>query len=766
MPQQRDLQALFDLPKLRPVLPMIYVAWADGELTDDEVRSVREQAKPVLDDESREQLDVWLDPQNPPTATDLMRLLRKLREAATNIDATRRQDLADLGAALATEPIGDEVKLALEEIQTALGWLGPEAAAEIVPKLAPEPPVPTEPASFDVDRMQTLLDGKYAAQKQKVRKLLVGTGWDYLYDQPKEALRANVTQRLRALAEMGLGEVAYPGVTSEGDLGHFVSTFETLGYFDLSLVVKYGVQFGLWGGSVYFLGTEKHHQKYLPDVAAMRLPGCFAMSELGHGSNVRDVQTTITYDPGTDELVVHTPSESARKDWIGNAARDGRMATVFAQLIVRDEHYGVHAVVVPLRDEQGNVLPGVTIEDCGLKLGLNGVDNGRIWFDHVRVPRENLLDRYASIDENGQYQSPITSAGKRFFTMIGTLVGGRVAVGASALSATKSALTIATRYATERRQFGPSEGPEVPILDYRTHQLRLIPRIAKAYALSFAFQDLVDQFVAGIGDDDKRELEATAAGLKCYATWFANDTVQECREACGGQGYLASNRFASIRADVDIFATFEGDNTVLMQLVAKSRLTEFKNEFGEPTLFSVARFLAKQAGTFVAEKNPYATRHSESEHLRSAEFQLGVLTLRDNDVVTTLANRFRSRLQKDVPPFEALNQCQDHFLAVAHAHVERLVYESFTGAIARTSDPKLADLLNQLRALYGLCCIQEEMGWFMENGYIETAKARAIRTEINALCEELRPQARHLVDAFGIPDELLAAPIGLGRISG
>ena len=176
-----------------------------------------------------------------------------------------------------------------------------------------------------------------------------------------------------------------------------MTAFETLAMGDLSLLVKCGVQFGLFGGAILHLGTEAHHERYLRDVATLELPGCFAMTETGHGSNVQALETTATYDPERDELVVHTPHDDARKDYIGNAARDGRMAVVFAQLSAGGSERGVHAVLVPIRDEDGNALPGVRIEDCGAKLGLNGVDNGRIWFDHVRVPRESLLDRYARL---------------------------------------------------------------------------------------------------------------------------------------------------------------------------------------------------------------------------------------------------------------------------------------------------------------------------------------------------------------------------------
>ena len=188
-----------------------------------------------------------------------------------------------------------------------------------------------------------------------------------------------------------------------------MTAFEMLGFGDLSVLVKFGVQFGLFGGSIYFLGTEEQRKRFLPDTAKAELLGCFAMTELGHGSNVMGLKTTATYDPESDSIVVHTPDESARKEWIGNAAAHARMATVFAQLSVGGQDHGVHAVLVPIRDEKGEALPGVRLGDCGHKLGLNGVDNGRIWFDQVKVPRDHLLGRFASITESGEYTSPIAS---------------------------------------------------------------------------------------------------------------------------------------------------------------------------------------------------------------------------------------------------------------------------------------------------------------------------------------------------------------------
>src|SRR5256714_415210 len=270
----------------------------------------------------------------------------------------------------------------------------------------------------------------------------------------------------------------------------------------------------------------------------------------------------------------------------GGGGRDGRMAAVFAQLITGGERRGVHVVLVPIRDERGRPCPNVRIEDCGDKGGLNGVDNGRLWFENVRVPREALLDRFGSVARDGTYTSPIANDTRRFFTMLGTLVSGRVSVSGAGLSAAKLALAIAIRYGLRRRQFRvPGGDEEVILLDYLQHQRRLLPALATTYALHFAQSALVASLHSARDGDsadayEQRAIETVAACLQAVSTWHSTQTIQTCREACGGAGYLSVNRLTELRADTDIFTTFEGDNTVLLQLVAKGLLTNFRDEFG------------------------------------------------------------------------------------------------------------------------------------------------------------------------------------------
>src|SRR5262245_29330712 len=237
------------------------------------------------------------------------------------------------------------------------------------------------------ETLSTRLDGEYAEVRAKVREWLSQPGNAPVDDLPLEEHRRQVLEWARELSSQGDTAMGYPVEYGGQDaVGQGVTAFETLAMGDLSLLVKCGVQFGLFGGAILHLGTADHHERYLRDVASLDLPGCFAMTETGHGSNVQALGTTAIYEPETEEFVVHTPDDDARKDYIGNAARDGRLAVVFAQLSAGGEERGVHALLVPLREDQGDLCPGITIEDCGPKLGLNGVDNGRIWFDHVRVP--------------------------------------------------------------------------------------------------------------------------------------------------------------------------------------------------------------------------------------------------------------------------------------------------------------------------------------------------------------------------------------------
>lgn len=633
---------------------------------------------------------------------------------------------------------------------------------------------------IDAVSMRRFLDGEHREIRELIRGVVSRPEFTEA-DWPLagEAYREQVLEWARLLSRSGGTAMGFPEEFGGLDrVGGAVAAFETLAHSDLSLLVKCGVQFGLFGGAVLHLGTRKHHERYLREITSLELPGCFAMSERSHGSNVQEVRTTATYDAEAGEFEIHTPEEDDCKDYIGNAARDGRMAVVFAQLVVAGEPRGVHAVLVPLRDERGRVLDGVRIEDDGPKIGLNGVDNGRIWFDRVRVERDALLDRYAQVTEDGTYVSEIENRDRRFFTMLGTLIQGRVSVGGASISATKSALTIAIRHGLRRRQFGPPDShEEVLLLDYRVHQRRLLLPLARTYALHFAQRDVLaelDRIFGGDVDEEaaRRELETRAAGLKAIATWHATETIQACREACGGAGYLSVNRLGELKADTEVFTTFEGDNTILLQLVAKSLLTGFRDEFGELGPVGTAGFLANQVWETVIERtavrelvqrltDDLVPGSEREEDLTDRDYHVGMLRWREEHLISTAARRLKAGIDDGLDPFVVFNAAQDHVLETARAHVDRFVLESFTRGIEACEDDAHRRVLDLLCDLYALGTMERERAWFQEHGRISSTRAKAIIRAVNDLCGRVRPHAFDLVDAFGIPDAVLAAPIGL-----
>ncbi len=727
------------LPGIVPFLPLIYVAWADGELTPEELGAFRAAIlrQPGLDAPSRAALDRWLDPELPLTAVELEDLLGRIHR--------HREAYLRPGSGTG-----------VDEVASALGMPYQDVVRELFGGMSPEEP---SAAALRVDTaaMQLFLDGPERAARERMRAMLSRPEFSYRHGLATKDYREQVFTWLQLLAREGFGSQGFPvELGGAGDLPGFLAAFETLGTHDQSLTVKFGVQFGLFAGSIHMLGTERHH-RWVRDAASGALPGCFAMSELQHGSNVRDLRTEARFDPATDEFVVHTPDDGARKEWIGNAALHGRMATVFAQLYTGEACHGVHALLVPLRDASGHPVRGVRIADGGDKMGLNGVDNGTIWFDHVRVPRENLLNRHGDVAADGRYSSPIASPDARFFTMLGTLVGGRISVARFALSAARTGQAIAIRYASRRRQFGPAGGEERLLVDYQAHQRRLMPALATSYACDFALKALSRRYVE-FRPGAQREIEVEAAGLKAYVTWHTTATLQACRECCGGQGVLAVNRIGALKSDTDVYATFEGDNTVLMQLVAKGLLTEYRQQFGSMRLGGVLRFLASQASRRLVASNPVVARKTDEAHLRDPEAHTFLLRYREDRLLGSAARRLKRLLEEGKDPFDAFSECQDHLLALAHAHVERVMAADFRRGIAE-APAGLRAILTDLADLHVLHCLERDAAWFLSAGLIEGNKAKAIRALVLQLSASIAPVAEGLVDAFGIPDAVLGAPI-------
>lgn len=370
---------------------------------------------------------------------------------------------------------------------------------------------------------------------------------------------------------------------------------------------------------------------------------------------------------------------------------------------------------------------------------------------------------------DGTYSSPIENPNRRFFTMLGTLVRGRITVGGSAGAAGRMALDIATRYALQRKQFTTPDGDsEVLIMDYLVHQRRLFPLIAKSYALQFAQNELVSkchdiQSADDPDTDEQRELEARAAGLKAANTWHATRAIQESRKACGGAGYMAVNRLIALRGDTDMFTAFEGDNHVLTQLVAKELLTAYADDIKSMSPVEWVRFAANAVGDRVIKRTAAETiiqtivdarQESEEEgSLFNRGTQIKMFEDREKYLLASVARRLQAK-SKEMSEFDAFNSVQDHVLHAASAHIDRVVLEAFVAGIDGCPDEQARELLGILCDLYAPSVIEDDKAWYIEHRYLSTERAKAVTRGINYRCRALRPYAQTLVDGFGIPERL------------
>ncbi|WVZ50625.1 hypothetical protein U9M48_001863 [Paspalum notatum var. saurae] len=493
------------------------------------------------------------------------------------------------------------------------------------------------------------------------------------------------------------------------DPAEYFAVMEAAGGADISLGVKLGVQYSLWGGSVINLGTKKHRDKFFDGINNFDYPDCFVMTELHHGSSVQALQTTATFDSVTDEFIIDTPNDGAIKWWIGNAAVHGKFATVFARLILplqgkggKPADMGIPAFIVP-------------INDCGHKFGLNGVDNGALRFLSVRIPRDNLLNRFGDVARDGKYTSSRPTINKRFAATLGELVGGRVGIAYCSVGVLKVAVTIVVRYALLRHQFGPPKQPEISVLDYQSHQQKLMPMLASSYAFHFATNQLVDKYseMKKTNDEDLiADVHVLSSGLKAYITSYTAKSISICREACGGHGYAAVYRFGALCNDHDIFQTFEADNTVLLQQVAGDLLKQYQEKFKGGTLSVTWNYLRDSMGTYLSQPNPVTARWEGEDHLRDLCIQTLLLGYRN------IARRL-----------EILVRGIDEVLKL---------YANF---MRRTGSGKILEHIKMLT--------------------VATNKAKAIHKLTDYLSYQVRLVAQELVNAFDLPDLIIRAPISM-----
>lgn len=538
--------------------------------------------------------------------------------------------------------------------------------------------------------------------------------------------------------------------------------------YDSSYAVKLTLTFGMFANVIRTLGGDRLY-KYVEASDNMEIFGAFALTEVAHGTNARGMRTTATYDPKSECFIIHSPDFEAAKCWVGNLGKTCSHAVVYAQLYTPDgKCHGLNAFLVPIRDTKTMLAhPGVLVGDLGEKIGLNGVDNGFVMFNQYKIPRENLLSRTGDVTKEGEYVTPFKDKRKRLGASLGALSGGRVSICGIAATYLNKAITIAIRYSAARRQFGPVEGgEEFPVLEYQAQQHRLLPHLAAAYATCIFSQWISKQHgdmtiksfsgeqVADIG----MELHALSSAAKPCCTWQARDTIQECREACGGHGYLKVAGLGDLRNDNDANCTYEGENNVLIQQasnwllgIAARGVENFKTE---SPLGSAA---------FLTEFNQILKLRFNSSRVQSTEEMLSGLNWLCAHLLKKTSDKARQLNTDGQSPFDVRNNIQAfnaNSLAVVYA--QRNVYWVFKNWAEGLTDSPEKQAAMELVLLYGLNLLVKHSGLLYQGGYFNSSDdLPAVERTILDLLVKVKRNAVALVDTIAYPDFILNSALGL-----
>ncbi|XP_055389389.1 peroxisomal acyl-coenzyme A oxidase 3 [Condylostylus longicornis] len=629
-------------------------------------------------------------------------------------------------------------------------------------------------AKFNWKRLMLILDEEASVKiKYRVWKLLEN---DPLFSKAKYTLS---TDELKRLAAMQVNKLTELDIIPKDVINYsyrdrtkfLMSTDEALYSYSSDLSVKIALGVSLFVNSLSAMGTERH-KKYYNAAWNREIVACFAITEVAHGSNTKNIRTTATYDPITQEFIINTPDFEAAKCWIGNLGKTATICLTFANLYTADGiNHGLHGFVVPIRNPKTLMAyPGVIVGDMGEKIGLNGVDNGFMMFSNYRIPRENLLNRIADVTPEGSYETVLMEPSRALGAALETLSVARLGIIQESVNNLSSATVIAVRYAALRKQFGHERnGPEVPIIEYQLHQWRIFPYLAAACVLRVFAVQISGTYLKTVEDCQSEsnafevfsqlvgEFHAIISSSKPLLTWTARDAIQESREACGGHGYLKISNLGELRNNHDASVTYEGDNNVLQQQASNWLIKQWDDKIESP--LGTANFL-KNRTDILRRKFEDIIKVTPVE---SMEFPIECFEWLICYLLDKTASKIRNFVSNGAHRFDAKNNSQVYTARdICRAYPQYVALCSFRTRFHKPDvTPELKEVLQLIYLIYSYWIIDQHMTSFCQGAFAKnpTKFVDLIRSKLLEKCGEFKNSAVSVADSIAPPDFALNSAI-------